>query len=192
MQLPLQITSRDTELTEAEERLIREAAAKLDEFWEHLTSCRVLVEVPRRRGHTGRRYNVRIDIGAPGGDLVIHRQPDESLTTAVQAAFKAAHRRVQDRVRRLRGDVKLDRRSPRGVVTKLLPWEGYGFITDGAGREVYFHRNAVRDDGFDRIEEGMDVRFAETTLGEHGPQASAVAPAPTPRRRRAVTRAERS
>jgi cold shock CspA family protein/ribosome-associated translation inhibitor RaiA len=184
VQLPLQITSRDVTLGEAEEGLIREAAAKLDQFWGHITSCRVMVAIPRRRGHTGQRYNVRIDIGAPGGDIVVRRQLDESLTTAVQAAFQAAQRRVQDRVRRVRGDVKLDRRSPRGTVTKLVPWEGYGFITDGAGREIYFHRNAVLDDGFDRIEEGMDVRFAET-MGDKGPQASAVAPAATPRRRAA-------
>ncbi len=184
MQLPLQIASRDLTLSEAEERLIREAAEKLNQFWGHITSCRVMVEVPHRRGQTGRRYNVRIDLGAPGGDIVIRRKPEESLMTAVQSAFQAAQRRVQDRVRRVRGDVKLDRRSPRGVVTKLVPWEGYGFITDAEGREIYFHRNAVVDDGFDRIEEGMDVRFAESR-GEKGPQASAVAPAVTPRRRAA-------
>lgn len=184
MQLPLQISTRDLTLSEAEERLIREAASKLDQFWGHITSCRVMVEVPHRRGHTGRRYNVRIDLGAPGGDIVIRRKPEESLMTAVQSAFRAAQRQVQDRVRRVRGDVKLDRRSPRGVVTRLVPWEGYGFITDGEGREIYFHRNAVLEDGFDRIEEGMDVRFAET-MGDQGPQASAVAPAATPRRRAA-------
>ena len=184
MQLPLQISTRDLTLSEPEERLVREAAGKLDQFWEHITSCRVMVEVPHRRGHTGRRYNVRIDVGAPGGDIVIRRKPEESLMTAVQSAFQAAQRRVQDRVRRVRGDVKLDRRSPRGVVTKLVPWEGYGFITDAAGRDIYFHRNAVLDDGFDRIEEGMDVRFAESS-GDKGPQASAVAPAMTPRRRAA-------
>jgi cold shock CspA family protein/ribosome-associated translation inhibitor RaiA len=174
MELDLQITSRDVELSEAEARAIRKAAAHLETFWDRITSCRVLIEMPRRRGHTGRLYNVRIDLGMPGTEVVVKRQPEEDLLTAIQGAFKAAERRVQDVQRRVRGDVKLDRAAPRGVVTRLLPWEGYGFITDDRGREVYFQRQSVLGSAFDRLEEGMDVRFAEAQ-GRKGPQATAVA-----------------
>jgi cold shock CspA family protein/ribosome-associated translation inhibitor RaiA len=174
MQLDLQITARNVVLSEADERAIREAAAHLETFWKRITSCRVLIEMPRRRGRTGRLYNVRITLGLPGGDVIIRRHPREVLLTAVQEAFKAAERRVQDAVRRTRGDVKLDRFAPRGVVTRLLPWEGYGFITDAHDREIYFDRQSVLAGGFDRMEEGMDVRFAEEQ-GEKGPQATAVA-----------------
>ncbi len=174
MQLDLQITARDLVLSETDERTIRAAVAHLETFWNRITSCRVLVEMPRRRGRTGRLYNVRIDLGLPGGEVVVKRQPREDLLTAVQQAFKAAERRVQDAARRVRGDVKLDRSDPRGVVTRLLPWEGYGFITDDAGREIYFDRPSVLAGGFDRLEEGIDVRFDEER-GEQGPQASTVA-----------------
>jgi cold shock CspA family protein/ribosome-associated translation inhibitor RaiA len=174
MELNLQITTRDLELSEAEERAIRQAAAHLETFWDRITSCRVLIEMPRRRGRTGRLYNVRIDLGMPGTEVVVKRQPEEDLLTAVQRAFKAAERRVQDVQRRVRGDVKLDRAAPRGVVSRLLPWEGYGFILDDAGREIYFQRQSVLAGAFDRLEEGMDVRFAEGS-GEKGPQATAVA-----------------
>ena len=74
MQLPLQITCRDVELTPAEEASIRESAAKLESFWDRITSCRVVVNMPRRRGHTGQHYNVRIDVKVPGAELVIKRQ----------------------------------------------------------------------------------------------------------------------
>jgi len=174
MQLDLQITVRDAELSEAEERAIREAAAHLETFWNRITSCRVLIEMPRRRGRTGRLFNVRIDLGLPGGEVVIKRQPREDLLTAVQDAFRAAERRVQDAARRVRGDVKLDRSAPRGIVTRLLPWEGYGFITGDDGREIYFGRQSVLAGAFDRLEEGMNVRFAEEP-GEKGPQATTVA-----------------
>lgn len=173
MQLDLQITARDVVLSDADERAIRDAAAHLETFWNRITSCRVLVEMPRRRGRTGRLYNVRITLGLPGEDVVVKRHPREVLLTAVQEAFKAAERRVQDAARRTRGDVKLDRFAPRGVVTRLLPWEGYGFITDAQDREIYFDRQSVLAGGFDRLEEGMDVRFAEEQ-GEKGPQATAV------------------
>jgi cold shock CspA family protein/ribosome-associated translation inhibitor RaiA len=184
VQRELQITTRDVVLAPADERAIRDAAAHLETFWDRITSCRVLVEVPRRRGRTGRLYNVRIDLDLPGGEVVIRRQPRDTLLTAVQEAFKAAQRRVQDAARRTRGDVKLDRSAPRGVVTRLFPWEGYGFITDDGGRELYFDRQSVLAGGFDRLEEGMDVRFAEA-VGEKGPQASTVA---VTRRRRGGTR----
>lgn len=173
MELPLQIATRNTELSPAVEAMIREAAAKLESLWSRLISCRVLVEVPHRRGRTGVRYNVRIDLGVPGGEIVIKRQPQESLVTAIQDAFKAAGRRVQDRARLVRGDIKLDRAAPRGRITRLFPYEGYGFITTD-DQEIYFDRGAVLNDGFDRLEEGMEVRFTEEP-GEKGPQASTVA-----------------
>jgi cold shock CspA family protein/ribosome-associated translation inhibitor RaiA len=174
MQLDLQITARDVVLSGAEERAIHESAAHLETFSKRITSCRVLIEMPRRRGRTGWLYDVRITLGLPGGDIIVKRHPREVLLTAVQEAFKAAERRVQDAARRIRGDVKLDRFAPRGVVTRIFPWEGYGFITDAHDREIYFDRPSVLAGGFDRLEEGMDVRFAEEP-GEKGPQATAVA-----------------
>ena len=41
------------------------------------------------------------------------------------------------------------------------------------GREIYFHRNSVLEPGFDRLDMGAEVRFAEEQ-GEQGPQASTV------------------
>jgi len=174
MQVELQITAKGFTMTETEASAIRQAARHLETFWDRITSCRVVVEMPRRRGHSGRLYNVHIELGVPGELILVKRQPREDLLTAIQQAFKAAERRVQDAVRRARGDVKLDRTAPRGVVTRLLPWEGCGFITEEAGREIYFNRQSVVGAGYDRLQEGMDVRFTEEA-GEKGPQASTVA-----------------
>jgi cold shock CspA family protein len=183
MQIPLQITARNLELSEPEEGMIRQAAAKLDVFWDRITSCRVLVEVPHRRRRTGLSYNVRLDLGVPGGELAITRRPRASLETAVQEAFDAAQRRLQDEARQTQGRVKLDRTAPRGTVTRLLPFEGYGFITANDGHEIYFDRNSVLDGGFDRLEEGLEVRYSEEA-GEKGPQASTVALGAQRRRQR--------
>ena len=40
-------------------------------------------------------------------------------------------------------------------------------------REVYFHRNSVLNEDFDKLEVGTRVHFAEE-MGEKGPQASSV------------------
>ncbi len=59
------------------------------------------------------------------------------------------------------------------MVVRLFREEGYGFLRALDGREIYFHRNAVLNDDFDRLVVGAGVRFDEG-LGEEGPQASTV------------------
>jgi cold shock CspA family protein len=59
-------------------------------------------------------------------------------------------------------------------VTKLSSHEGYGFLTTPEGEEIYFHRNSVLNDAFERLAIGTRVRFVEEA-GEQGPQASTVA-----------------
>jgi cold shock CspA family protein/ribosome-associated translation inhibitor RaiA len=170
----LQIATRNFELAPADEQVIRDAAAKLESFAGHIMSCRVLLELQTRRHRTGDRYHVRIDLVVPGREIVITRQSEEMLLSAAQEAFKAAARRLQDQVRKQRGDVKLSRRAPHAVVTRLLPWEGYGFLTTPDGREIYFDRSSVLHHGFDRLEVGTEVRYVAEP-GEKGPQASTVA-----------------
>ena len=185
MQLELHISARNLKLAPADERTIREAAAKLDGLDPRLTGCRVIVSTPHRRGHTGRKYEVEIELLAPGAQLVIRRQSDENLLTAIQSSFAAARRRLQDRARRRRGQVKTLAAMPRGTVTKMVPVEGYGFVTDGEDREIYFDQAAVPDGRFDRLSEGDDVRFVEAEgEGAKGPQASTVVPVRRGRPRR--------
>ena len=174
MELPLQITARNFVLSPAEEQMIRDAAAKLDDFAPRILSCRVVVEMPKGGGRSGRRYRVHIKLDLPGQEIVVRRRSDEAIASGVQKAFKAAGRRLQDHARRQRGDIKVPRRLPRGVVTRLFPWEGYGFLTSKDGREIYFHRRSVLNDAFDELEEGAKVRYVEEA-GDQGAQASTVA-----------------
>jgi cold shock CspA family protein/ribosome-associated translation inhibitor RaiA len=174
MELPLQIATRNFELSPADEQVVRDAAAKLESFASRIMSCRVLLELQSRRRRTGDRYHVRIDLVVPGGEIVIKRQSDETLLSAAQEAFKAAGRRLQDQVRKQRGAVKVTHTAPHAVVTRLLPGEGYGFLTTPDGREIYFDRNSVLHQGFDCLEVGAEVRYVAEP-GEKGPQASTVA-----------------
>ena len=69
MILPLQITSRNLELTEPIKADIHEHAEKLDKYYNHIMSCRVAVEAMPNRS----LYNVRIDMTVPGVELVVKR-----------------------------------------------------------------------------------------------------------------------
>ncbi|MEK6562417.1 MAG: HPF/RaiA family ribosome-associated protein, partial [Candidatus Binatota bacterium] len=77
MKIPLQLTFRNMPPSEAIEAHIREKAAKLDAFSDRIMSCRVVVEAPHRHHHKGKLYHVRIDMTAPGGELIVNREPSK-------------------------------------------------------------------------------------------------------------------
>ena len=176
MQLPLLIAVRNTTLGRPGRALIRRSATKLETFYDRITACRVMVEVPQRfPAGEPILYNVRLDITVPGEEIVVKRQGHVELETAIQDAFDAAGRRLQDYARRQRGDVQRDKAEPaRGWVVRLFPYEGYGFLTTPDSREIYFHKNSVLHGAFEALELGTQVRFTEEE-GEQGPQASTVA-----------------
>jgi ribosomal subunit interface protein len=106
MQTPLQITIRDMEHSDALETHIRDKVSKLEEFSTHITSCRVVVEVPHKHQHQGNQFNVRIDIGVPGNEIVVNHDHAEDVYVALRDAFDAAKRQLEDYARKIRGDVK--------------------------------------------------------------------------------------
>ena len=107
MQIPLQITIRDMEHSEALEAHIRDKVNKLEEFYNHIMSCRVVVEVPHKHHQQGKQFNVRIDIGVPGSEIVVNRDHAEDVYVALRDAFDAAKRQLEDYARKLHGNVKL-------------------------------------------------------------------------------------
>ena len=196
MILPIQVTFRNMEPSAVAESWVGEEAAKLDEFYNHIMACRVVLEKPSRHHKWGGLYHVRIDLTVPGGELVVRRQPSlrstmaqigetrvvkhlelkiphRDLRQAIDDAFKAMGRRLQDYARRQRGAVKSHEPTPRARVTKLFPAEGYGFLETPGGREIYFHKNSVLNEEFNHLKIGSAVRFAEEE-GAKGPQASTV------------------
>ena len=179
MQIPLQITFRDMEPSDAVEAAIREKAAKLDHFYDHNMSCRVMVEAPHGHHHQGRLFQVRIDMTVPDGELLVtheHHHKDhshEDVYVAIRDAFNAMKRQLEDYARKRRGKVKTHETPAHGHVSSLSPGEDYGRITTPDERLVYFHRNSVLDGAFDKLKVGSEVRFVEEA-GEKGPQASTV------------------
>lgn len=100
MRLPLQITARNFELTEALEEAIRRKADKLDQFSDNIVACRVVVDCPHRHHHKGALYNVTIDLSVPGHEFVVSHEPNEDLYVALRDAFDAARRQLLDHLGR--------------------------------------------------------------------------------------------
>jgi cold shock CspA family protein len=202
MQL-VQITFRNMKPSKQVEEWIHDAAAKLETFYSQIMGCRVELQIPHRHHKKGDPYHIRIDLTIPGGEIVVKREPSLSgrarhleepvvkkhaevntphkdLRRAIDDAFKAAGRRLQDYARRQRGDIKKRAPLPEARVSKILPQEGYGFLTSVDGREIYFHKNSVLGHAFPRLKVGTSVRFSEE-VGEKGPQASTVRVVPKQR-----------
>jgi ribosome-associated translation inhibitor RaiA len=74
--IPLQITFKNMAASEAIEARIRDAAAKLESFYDEIMGCRVLVEAPHQHHRRGKQYHVRIDITVPGSEFAIKRAPN--------------------------------------------------------------------------------------------------------------------
>jgi cold shock CspA family protein len=191
MILPLQTTYRNFTRSRELDALIQEEAAKLELFFDRITSCRVLVEQAEHHHRHGAPFHIRIDLRVPGEEIVVNRSPDirndapqssksaevnaanKDAPLAVRTAFREAGRRLQDYVGR-KGEFPKSHQAPTtGEVAKI--GEEYGFLRDTDGDEIYFHRNSVLDDGFDKLHVGSTVRFV-AEAGDQGPQATRVYP----------------
>jgi ribosome-associated translation inhibitor RaiA len=111
MQTPLQVTFHNVDHSPALETRIRAAAAKLEQFYDRVVGCRVVVEAPHRHHHKGNLYRVRMYITVPGGEIDVSRNPEENHAhedpyVAIRDAFKAARRRLEDYARQRRGVAK--------------------------------------------------------------------------------------
>ena len=173
MEIGLQITARDIEITDAIRADITEKAEKLDKYYDRIMRCRVVLESPKRHKHEGKLYNVHIYITVPGGELMVKRDLDKDLYVAIRDAFQAARRRLEDFARQQRFDVKYHEEPSQAQIVSLFPEKGYGFLTTQDGLEVYFHENSVLNKDFSKLKIGMKVRFAGE-MGVKGPQASSV------------------
>ncbi|HZQ74178.1 MAG TPA: HPF/RaiA family ribosome-associated protein [Burkholderiales bacterium] len=106
MQIPLQITFHGIKQSDALYNAIRERAEKLDQYYPHIVSCRVVLELADRHKKHGKQFCARIDLKVPGGEVAVTREHDEDPQIALREAFDAARRQLEDYSREQRGDVK--------------------------------------------------------------------------------------
>ncbi len=112
MQTPLSITFQELDPSEAVEAAIRDKVAKLEQFHDRITSCRVVVARPHARGRKGHLFQVRVELALPGTKNVMVTRDHgldhghEDVYVALRDAFDAARRQLQDHHRRRDGKVK--------------------------------------------------------------------------------------
>ncbi len=117
MKVPPRVSFHGVPVSDELEALVLEEVAKLERYHERITTCQVVVDQPHHRHAQGNLFSVHIRLGLPGGEIEVHREPPqhrahEDFRVALRDAFDAARRRLQDFVRRQRGQTK--HREPSG------------------------------------------------------------------------------
>jgi ribosomal subunit interface protein len=173
MQVPIQITVREMQQSDALEAQIRQKVSKLEALHDRITSCRVTVEQLARHHHQGRPFRVTVDVRVPGREIVANRDHHEDVYVALRDAFDAVRRQLEDAARQQRGAVKAHPVPVHGEIVRLFPGDGVGFIRTPDGRELYFSRDNVVHPDFEQLGVGSQVQFVEE-MGAEGPQAKRV------------------
>lgn len=103
MSIPFNTTFKGLPRSDALLDWIQQWVDRLERHHPQLLGGHVTVEAPHRHHRQGRRFHVRIVLDLAGEELVVSRSADqdgahENAFVAVRDAFRAARRRLEDRV----------------------------------------------------------------------------------------------
>lgn len=182
MDIPLEIVFHNITPSPSLEADIRKRVDKLERLYGRLVGCRVSVEALHKQHRKGNVYEVHIEMRVPGHEeLVVSRAPHHpkerykkpDVRASVREAFKAAMAQLQGFKEQQRGEVKPHTPMFQGQVAQVSPGEDFGFILTNTGSRLYFHRNSVMNEAFDKLKPGDPVRYVEQ-MGDTGPTAAKV------------------
>jgi cold shock CspA family protein/ribosome-associated translation inhibitor RaiA len=152
--------------------------ADLQAGHDDLIHGRVTLTKNRHHKKARRVAEAMVIVTLPGRHTITARKEEKTFEEAIRAAFSAVEIELRKyREKRASTEVRPSPVPLRGVICKLFPLEGYGFILKEGGGEVYFHKNALHGLKFEELEDGLGVAF-NVEEGEKGPQATTVNPVP--------------
>jgi ribosomal subunit interface protein len=184
MQRPLEIAFRGLDPSDFIRTLVEERVERLERFHARIVGCRVVIEAAHRsaEGHNP-PLGISVEVDIPNRPRIVARDVEAQRSmkgdhlAAINRAFEAVERQLEDLSDKLRGEIKRHENVRQtGSVVRLFPEQEYGFIEIAGGPELYFTRNAVIDGSFDELKVGTMVQVTQATgEGPMGPQASSVA-----------------
>ena len=161
------------------EDYVTDRLSRLERFADGITRCHVTLKQEQGSHRKGNLYSVMVEVRIPPQhDLAATKQKEihdmaSQMPAVINAAFGAIERQVKRTAALRRNEEKAHVEQEHGIVDRLFD-DGYGFLrTLSDNREIYFHRNSVLHDDFERLAVGTEVRF-NAEQGDEGPQASSV------------------
>ncbi|MFM8540883.1 MAG: cold shock domain-containing protein [Nitrospira sp.] len=176
--MDLRIDSRNVAMTPRWKAEIEQRVADLQAGHDDLTHARVTLTKNKHHKKLDDVAEALVVVTLPGRHTFTARKEEKTFEEAIRTAFAAVAIELRKyREKRASTEVRLSHAPLQGVVCKLFPREGYGFILQEGGGEVYFHRNALHGLTFEELTDGQEVLF-NVEAGEQGPQATPVEPSP--------------
>jgi cold shock CspA family protein len=148
----------------------------------NIIGCRVVVDVPHRSPESGKPpIGVAVEVDMPAKKMIVAREEQERREmkndhyAVVNRAFAAAERQLDSITQIQRHEVKHhEGGSVAGLVVRLFPDQGYGFVEVAGSTDLYFARD-VANGGFDNLKVGSMVEVTRAMVdGPMGPQASSI------------------
>lgn len=179
MQIEPIISYRNIDHSPAVDDLVQTRIAALELRDDRITGCEVTIDAPQKRKRHGRVLRVRLNLRLPGPDITVGREvaqgsAKDDLVLAVNRAFAAAEKTLKKRKKTMDG-IEVKRHAPvlHGEIAELEPELGHGWVRADDGRLVYFQRDSLTSEDWERLKTGTRLRFREME-GEKGPYATGV------------------
>lgn len=173
------IAYRNLDSSPAVEEIVARRIEALERISDRITGIDVTIEAPQKRKLHGRVFRVHLNLHVPGPDLAVSREVSQGsarddVLLAVNRAFSAAEKALKKQKKTMAA-VEVKHHPPvlHGEITAIEPELGYGYVRADDGREVYFQRDGLTSDDWDRLGTGTRLRFREME-GEKGPFATGV------------------
>lgn len=170
MDVPLQVSFPDTQKPQDADQLIRKHVDKLEEVCDHITSCRLTVELPNKHKESGHPFRIRVDVHVPPKhEIVATNHPNveemhDSFEMALKKTFDKARRQLRDLSKKQNREVKQHpAQEKQGIVSQLNRDENHGFIREAdTNHPLYFHENSVLHGDWEELMEGSIVRYVSS------------------------------
>lgn len=174
--MQLQIEAQNVELSPTWKADIEDRVSKLHTGHDDIIHGRVTLTKDLHHHQTHNGAEVLIVVSISGRHTITARKSEKTFEAAIRAAFAAMQAELRKyREKRASKTIRVSSPPLRGVISKIFLQQGYGFILQEGGGELYFHRHAVHGLKFEELEDGLEVAF-NVEEGEQGLQATTVNP----------------
>lgn len=180
MDKPLKISFRNIDHSDRLDGLVREKAAKMEKFCDHIIGGEVTVERPNEHPQTGSGYAVRVELHVPPEHSLVAQESSsqgdvhDTVDTVIRRAFDAMERQLKALKEQQRDEKREAEQQELGTVITVDHNDRFGIIKTPAGRDVFFRDQAViPQKDFERIVPGSAVDYVDEP-GDEGPRASTV------------------
>jgi cold shock CspA family protein/ribosome-associated translation inhibitor RaiA len=167
--MDIRIELRNTEMLEEWDEKIGEEVSRLESHHPYIVHHLRLTIIATAHHRLG-AFEIRAVSSVPD-DTIVVKKNGELVVPLIVEVFDDLDRRLREYSRQRQHLTRQEIPCAIGIVYRVVPDSDYGFIQSADGREIYFHKNSLKNVSYKDLHEGDSVEFCEED-GTKGPQAT--------------------